>query len=533
MKNNRWILLKTLLLSTSQKNVLKYSKDKKRKSRAIGNFIGLGCIYLLILVYCIMICMGFGEFGMIDSIPVMCALVISALALVFTFFKTNGYLFNFKEYDMLMSLPFEPKMIAGSKFMYMYVKSLPWYVSISVSMLIGYGIYAAPSFIVYPIWIILSLILPVIPMLIAAFLGFLIAKISAGFKKNNLIQTIITMIFIIICFCARFIIEAVFKNGQVEQSLESIATSTDKAADRYLPAKWFAGAIVDVSVSDMLLLVAVSILLFELLFTLVGRSYRQINSAMKSHAASKEFKMTAQKKKSLLNTIAYKEFKRMLGSTTYMTNIALGEVLAVILGLAALFVGLDKVIAIVTQGAPIDSKIIFPAIPFVIYLFIGMLASTACSPSLEGKNYWIVQSLPLDKRVLYKGKMLFNMYLTVPFMTFGIICLCISGNVPVLNTVLYIIQGVVLCAFSTAWGCVCGIKHMRLDWENEVEVVKQGSAVAIYLLPNMFITMGLIVGVVFLGLVMDPNAVTLLLTAVAAVLAVISYIRALKLGGRT
>ena len=70
-------------------------------------------------------------------------------------------------------------------------------------------------------------------------------------------------------------------------------------------------------------------------------------------------------------------------------------------------------------------------------------------------------------------------------------------------SILYLILGLVLCAFSTAWGCVCGIRHMRLDWENEVEVIKQSGAVTIYLLPNMFVVMGLTVLVVFLGTKID------------------------------
>jgi ABC-2 type transport system permease protein len=126
---------------------------------------------------------------MAHIIPVICALTISVLSLVFTFFKSNGYLFNFKEYDMLMSLPFEAKTVAGCKFLYMYIQSLPWYLSISVAMMIGYGIYAHPFILVYPAWLILSLFLPIIPMLASSFLGFLIAKISSGFRKTNMIQT--------------------------------------------------------------------------------------------------------------------------------------------------------------------------------------------------------------------------------------------------------------------------------------------------------------------------------------------------------
>ena len=88
-------------------------------------------------------------------------------------------------------------------------------------------------------------------------------------------------------------------------------------------------------------------------------------------------------------------------------------------------------------------------------------------------------------------------------------------------------------AFSTAWGCVCGVKHMRLDWENEIEVIKQGAAVAIYMLPNMFAVMGLIVLVVFLGTRMDHRLLALILILITALLAILSYRRAIALAERT
>ncbi|MBQ2503764.1 MAG: hypothetical protein II528_05525, partial [Lachnospiraceae bacterium] len=62
-----------------------------------------------------------------------------------------------------------------------------------------------------------------------------------------------------------------------------------------------------------------------------------------------------------------------------------------------------------------------------------------------------------------------------------------------------------------------------------VEVIKQGAAVMIYLLPNMFVTMGLIVLVVWLGTVVNPTLVTLILIAVAGILAALSYVRVLRL----
>ena len=119
--------------------------------------------------------------------------------------------------------------------------------------------------------------------------------------------------------------------------------------------------------------------------------------------------------------------------------------------------------------------------------------------------------------------------MTVPFTVFSILCLCVAAKTPVLNTVLYLILGLALCAFSTAWGCVCGIRHMRLDWENEIEVIKQGSAVAIYMLPNMFAVMGLTVLVVFLGTKMDHRLLAFLLILTAVTLAALSYLRVMAL----
>ena len=529
MKKNNLVLLKTLLLSTNQINIFRNTTDKKKRKKIVGGIIGAVVLYLMLMGYSVSICIGYAESGIIDSAPVMCALVISLLAFVFTVFKTNGYLFNFKEYDMLMSLPFEAKTVAGCKFLYMYIKSLPWYISISVAMLAGYGLYAKPKAFAYPVWLILTFVLPIIPMLLASFVGFIIARISAGFRKTNIVQTVLTFIFVILCFSLRFFIEDMFRDDKVQQTMESISGATDGVAKYYLPVKWFNGAVTRFSVIDILLLIAVSVVLFAVLFSIVGKSYRNINSALKSHAAARKVKLSAQKTKSVTNAIAYKEFKRMTGSTVYIVNAAMGEILALVFSVVALIFGVDKIVSTVLQGAPITAAMLQPAIPFIVYFFIGMVATTACSPSLEGKNYWIIQSLPIDMKTVYKGKMLFNMYLSVPFTVVSTVCLCIAAKTPILNTVLYVLLGVCLCCLSTAWGCVCGVKHLKLDWENEMEVIKQSSAVAIYMFPNMFFAMALCVLSVFLGTRINHIIVALIFIAIISILAAICYARVMKL----
>ena len=529
MKNDNTLLLKTLLLSTSLPNTYRYTKDKKKKNRVIAAYIGFVIIYAMLIGYSLLSCIGYGKIGMTDVIPLLNALAISALAFVFTFFKTNGYLFNFKEYDMLMSLPFKSSTVAACKFLYMYIKSLPWYLCISFSMMVGYGYFKNPDVIVYPIWFFLTFLIPFIPMLLASFLGFIIARLSSGFKKKNTIQTVLTLIFILFCFSIQYIIQGIVENDAAVQTLSYISDALNNVAKYYPPAGWFASAVTVLSISDILLFTGVTLILFSLVFYIVGRSYRNINSALKSHASAKNYKMTAQKHHSVLNAIAFKEFKRLTGSTVYMTNGMIGYFLVAIISILSLVIGFDKLIHIITKGAPFDYSVVTPAIPFFVYFFTGMMATTACSFSLEGKNYWIVQSLPISRKTLAKGKMLFNMYLSVPVTLFGILCLSISAKVPLSEMISYLLLGISLCAFSTTWGCVCGIKHMRLDWENEVEVIKQGAAVSIYLLPNMFATMLLITGAIALGMKLDHRIIALIMICVSSMLAALSYLKAMAL----
>ena len=131
MNSKRMLLLKTLLKSTSMRNRIAHSSDKKIRNKAIGGFVGLLCLYALIGVYSLLLCVGYGSIGIAGGIPVICAAVVSVVAFFLTTFKTNGYLFHFKEYDMLMSLPLKERTVAADKFLYMYLKGLPWYLTIS------------------------------------------------------------------------------------------------------------------------------------------------------------------------------------------------------------------------------------------------------------------------------------------------------------------------------------------------------------------------------------------------------------------
>lgn len=523
MENKKLILLKTLLCSGGRFNILKYEKDKKKRGKIIGGMVGLACLYLFLICFAIFPAIGLGAMGLAESIPSLCAIIIILLEFFFTLLEAGSHLYAFKEYDMLMAMPIKTKSIVSCKFLHMYLINLPYSACISISMMIVYALFEKVGFITCLFWILLTLILPLIPMVLASAIASLIAKAGSKSRHKTLVQTILTFVFVILCFASRYIIEAVIRENQVENIMTTLADIMN-SAKVYVPmAAWFEDAVLTHSVSGFLLLVGLSIIVYEIFIILLGKYYREINSGLSGHAKKAKFKMERQKTKSAVQSVAFKEFRHFMNSTAYITNMGVGEILVILLCILLLFVDVDRIIATVTGNSPLTKEMLLPAIPLIVYFFIGMCSTTSASFSLEGKNYWIVQSLPLSIRDLVLGKMLFNMYLTVPFSVIGTICFSIACKATFLQMVLFIICGFALCAFSTAFGMRCNLKHYKHDWENEIEVIKQGASVALYLFPNMFGCMILTVIAVILGGLLGTEGVTLVVCGLACLLTLLSY----------
>lgn len=527
-KSKLFLLLGTMLKSTSSLNILKHSKDKKKKGETVGNLIGYGLIYIILIAYGAVSAYAMGKNGMGNAIPAATVISISAVSFIFTLMKSNGYLYNFKEYDMIMSMPFEAKTVVSCKFLYMYIKSLAMPYALSVSMMIGYGLSLKPKAYVYVLWLLLSLVVGIIPTAAASGLASLVAGVGSGKKIQKVLQTILIFAFVMVCMCSRFFIESIFRDSKGEEVLGQMSGAADSAKEIYLPAKWFENAIIDGNISSLLLLVGVSALFFVLYYTLIAKTYKKVNSKLSAYAGAHSKKKVSFKKKSVVRSIAQKEVSRFFSSVTYMTNVGIGQVFVVLLGVASLFVKADKLIAVVTQGAPLEASVVAPVIPFIVFFFIGMVSTTCITPSLEGKNYWILQSMPVKKHDIYKGKMLFNLYASIPFALFSVTCLSICFRVTIIEWLSFMVLETAMCLASTSFGMVMGVRHMKLEWENEIEVIKQGAAVSLYLFPNMILTMVLGAAGVFFGLQLGICPAMFILAAVYGIIALGSYCMIMK-----
>lgn len=527
MKNNRqWILIRTILTASGIRNVLKYEKDSKKRNRAIGTLIGYVIAYALLAVFAVMLTIGLGLTGLISAVPVLCATIVSLLELVFSILRVGDYLFSRKDYEILMAMPFSARELVSAKFLAMYLKNLPFSYVISMALMCGYGYFARPVFPVYLLWIVLTFFLPLIPTVLASVIGVLGTAAGAGFKHKNVFQSIFIFAFTIAMILLGQIAGRLFDTSEKAfQTMSAISGFGNTAGGFYPPAQWFSNAILKTDPLGILLLVGVSIGLFELVFYLISRSYRRINTRMASVSTGKEFKMQTLKTRSVVHSITFKEWRRFTGSTLYITNAGIGPIMVLILSVLILFLDPQWLISIIAKGAPVKPSFFIPLVPGILYFFLGMAATTAMSLSLEGKNFWILQSLPIRKMDIFKGKMLFNIYLTVPFMLFGCLILGIRNGASITELLLTMVCGVCMCLFSTAYGLRCNIRHLNLTWDKEVEVIKQGAAMLSYLLPNMILTFLVVIMAIVFQIRQMGSLTSLLITIVLyVVLALLCFL---------
>ena len=172
----------------------------------------------------------------------------------------------------------------------------------------------------------------------------------------------------------------------------------------------------------------------------------------------------------------------------------------------------------------VDLRIILPAVPALVFFFVGMSTTTTISYSLEGKNYWIVQSLPLSFRTLINGKMLFNLYLTLPISILGNLILAIQAKGNPLEVTLCVVCGIIQCLYCTSWGMLLGLLLPKMEWKVDIEVIKNSASQVIYMVPNMLITLAIGVVSVILGLNFGPVVPIVAATLFYALFAGITYI---------
>ncbi|QWG30243.1 permease [Bacillus mycoides] len=472
MNTNSLGLLKIRLITQLGLNTFKYEKDKKKKQNKILLTASIALVGVMLMLYCGASAYGLVKLGISEIIPVYALVISSVLTLFFTIFKANGEIFAFKDYDLLMSLPIRVSTVITSRFLYLYLLNTIFSIIIMLPMGVVYGIHENPSVSFYFMWFISMFIASLIPTTIAAIFGAMITAIASKFKNTNKITTILS--FIVMITFGFFML----KNGNAQYSLNDMngigAIVSEQLTKVYPLANMFQKAIVHADLVAFILFVGISVIWYYLFVKILSLKYKQINTEITTYHMLSNYEINSMRKESVLVALYKKELKRFFSSTVYVINSGMGVVMALAFALA---IGPSQLIAY-PGIEPLLQKIA----PFAIAAAISMTCTTCVSLSLEGKNVWIIKSLPIAPKMIYDSKILMNLSLSIPASLISALLLIIGLKLDVWSSLLVVITPIAYSFFSAVWGIFINNRFGYYDWVSETQVVKQsiGSFVGMF-----------------------------------------------------
>lgn len=473
MKNNTFLLLKLLLLNQFKVNQL---KDKSRKRVSI---VLMGGVILLLSTILIMYSYGIGySLGMIGIakvIPSYALTIVGIITLFFTVFKSNGILFGTTDYERLMSLPIKTSEIIASRFLHMYLMNTYFAFLIMAPLGFVYVFFEKPSGSFAFIWFVGMLFSTLFPTTLATIIGGIIAFISSHFKYTNALSIILSFILVIGILLSSIGLGGIDESVMQATQLSKLGEMISKELHTLYPLSLlFEKAVINNNWFSFAGFLTFSIVLYLIFIKMLSLQYKKINTAILSFQAKSNYTMQKMKMSGTLMALYKKELKRFFSSYAYVLNIGIGAVMALIMAISVFVLQpetLENAMEM-TNLEPLLSKVI----AFAFSMVLCMSCTTSVALSLEGKNLWILKSLPVSTKTILDSKILVNLTITLPVsIVFGTL-MNVKFDTDIITRIFFYVIPITYSFFIAVWGMFINIKLPNYEWTSETAVIKQGVA---------------------------------------------------------
>lgn len=466
------LLTKLELCNIYNLNVFRFSKDPGKRKKNI--FIMILWVYLIsmIIFYMGSLSHGLLRLNLGSLVPAYLFTVTSLTIFFFGIFKTGSVIFRKSGYDILCSLPVTRTAIVASRFLHLYIENL---IMAFVMITPGFCVYAwilKPGAAFYILGFLNILTLPLIPITASILIGALITGISSRMQHKSLASTGLSILFVLIILYGSSRLSLMEERITSEMLRELSTVVTNILEKVYPPALWYGRAVITGSFIQLFACMGLSLSIFAAAAVVVSIFFHSISQNLYTTSAKHDYKLKAMKESSVLRTLYKREFKRYFSSSIYVTNTIIGPIMGCFLSAALLFAGPD----VITRSLPIPLDICVLA-PFVISGIFCMMTTTSSSISMEGKNWWILKSLPLSPKSVLDAKILMNLLLILPFYLVSEVLLLAALKPEAFWDGLFLILiPPVIILFSCVYGIFINLHFPVLNWDNEVTVVKQSAS---------------------------------------------------------
>lgn len=386
-------------------------------------------------------------------------------------FNTFASLYQSKDNDLLFAMPIPANRILLVRLSGVYALGLLYEMLVLIPTLIVYFICADVSVLETVFIVLIPFVLSVFVLALSCVLGWVIAWVSSKLKNQKIISVILSLAFLAAYYAFFSQSSLLLQNFLLNPAGAGIKIKV------YLYPFYQMGLAAEGYVFSMLIFTAIMLAIFGVVYAVLSHSFLKLATSNRGNAKVKYVEKkyrSATPNRALLR----KEFKHFFGSTGYMLNCGLGIVFMLV-----------AAIAIIVEYKDFSELIfgMFPEFGDVLSLIavagICMMTTmndvSAPSVSLEGRNIWLVQVMPISGWQALSAKL--NMHLILTLIPTAILTICIELLIKpsLLLAVLIPIVATLFVLFIACLGLAVNLKVPNLNWTSEVVPIKQSAAVMV------------------------------------------------------
>lgn len=425
------------------------------------------------------ICKPFSDFDMMW----MYFLLLSALGLFMgifgSVFNTYSGLYLSKDNDLLISMPIPIKYIVGSRIYGVYLMGLMYSGLVTVpTVLIGF-VYNGITLLNVIGGITYVFIISAITLVLSCILGWIVAKLSSKLKNKSYVSTIMMLAGIGAYYYGYSKINSLIQN--IIENAEIISRQVQGKAY----ALYLFGSVGEGNLFAVLVYLTVTVIITALTVVILSKTFLKIATATSDRKKSK-YVVREHRSRSAFGALLQKEFARFTSSATYMVNCSMGIILIPVAGVAVLIKAREISEAFASVFGNSGIMVLFAC--GIICLINCGNDMVAPSVSLEGKNIWIPQSMPVDTKTVLRAKLSVNLILSVVSSVVGSVLFSIAFAKTVADVLFILFVPLVFDLFFACFDLLFGIKMPMMNWTNEIYPIKQSGGIVFALFGGWIIS---------------------------------------------
>ncbi len=386
------------------------------------------------------------------------------MGLMGSVFLTYNTLYEAKDNDMLLAMPILPSMILFARMAGLYITTLCFELLVLLPSAAVYFMTAGFSALSFILYFICILILPLFSLAVALVLGFFIALFASKIRNRSLITVAFSLVFFGVYYFS------MMKIGDIINILIYQSDAVTLFIKKWLYPFYLLGTGINGDVLSFVIFFVITFAVFGAIYLILSRTFFKLATVNKGQKKLK-YKEKKAKQTSVKLACFKKELLYFKNTPVYILNSSFSSLMLVVVSVV-FAVKKEALLPMMAQsGFPVYS------LPLIVGIALCLVSSgnnlSSVSVSLEGRNIYLLHSLPCDVKDIFFGKIMLHTAVTGIPLVIGNIIVSVSLGTDIVMTVLLTVFSMLFPLVLAETGLVINLLFPKMEWTNETVPIKQ------------------------------------------------------------